>query len=96
VRINGRACIIRDERLLANMAVDGKVPKLGIGVEVEECYVHCAKAFLRSGLWDPDTWPAREELPDIPQMLADHVNLPGVTAKEIAEGLQDSYIRRLY
>jgi len=96
LRINGRACIVRDERLLAKMAADGKVPKLGIGVEVEECYIHCAKAFIRSGVWNPATWPAREELPNIPQMLADHVNLPGVGASEIAAALKDSYAKRLY
>lgn len=95
-RVNGKACIIRDEEILAKMAVNGKVPTLGIGVKVEECFVHCAKAFMRSGLWKPESWPAEGTTPNVAQMLADHVKLPGVTAKEVAEGLQDSYTKRLY
>ncbi len=51
LRINGTACLVQEEELLNKMAVNGKTPLLGIGVEVEECYIHCAKAFRRSGLW---------------------------------------------
>lgn len=96
LRINGRACVIRDAELLDEMAVNGKAPTVGIGVQVEECYVHCAKAFMRSGLWKPESWPAKNSIPNVAQMLADHVKLPGVTAKEVSEGLQDSYTNRLY
>lgn len=96
LRINGRACVIRDGDILEKMAVNGKVPVIGIGVQVEECYVHCAKAFMRSGLWQPEKWPAKESIPNMAQMLADHVKLPGVTAEEVASGLRDSYTNRLY
>ncbi|EJL43190.1 phosphohydrolase [Brevibacillus agri] len=96
LRINGRACVIQDQDILEKMAVKGKVPALGIGVQVEECYVHCAKAFMRSGLWKPDKWPEAGTTPNIAKMLADHVKLPGISAKEVAEGLQDSYTNRLY
>ncbi|MGZ0050352.1 pyridoxamine 5'-phosphate oxidase family protein [Brevibacillus gelatini] len=96
LRINGKACVIQDQDILQKMAVKGKVPALGIGVQVEECYVHCAKAFLRSGLWKPDMWPEAGTTPDIAKMVADHVNLPGISAKEVAEGLRDSYTNRLY
>ncbi|GEB32906.1 pyridoxamine 5'-phosphate oxidase family protein [Brevibacillus parabrevis] len=96
LRINGRACIIQDQDILEKMAVKGKVPTHGIGVQVEECYAHCAKAFMRSGLWKPDTWPEAGTTPDIAKMIADHVKMPGLGAKEVAEGLQDSYKNRLY
>lgn len=96
LRINGRACIIRDAELLEKMAVKGKVPTIGIGVQVEECFMHCAKAFMRSGLWKPESWPEAGTTPNVSQILADHVKLPGVTAKEVAEGLEDSYKNRLY
>ncbi|WP_103110388.1 pyridoxamine 5'-phosphate oxidase family protein [Brevibacillus reuszeri] len=96
LRINGRACIIRDAELLEKMAVKGKVPSIGIGVQVEECFMHCAKAFMRSGLWKPESWPEAGTTPNVSQILADHVKLPGVTAKEVAEGLEDSYKNRLY
>lgn len=96
LRVNGRACIVQDQDLLEQMAVHGRVPLLGIGIEVEECYVHCAKALKRSKLWQPGSWPAAEALPNMAQMLADHAKLPGMSAKEVAEALHDSYTKRLY
>ena len=62
-RVNGRAVITDDAELLASSAVDGKVPKLGLLVSVEEAYTHCPKAFIRSGLWNPDLHIDRSELP---------------------------------
>jgi uncharacterized protein len=50
VRVNGRAFISADPELLAAMAVQGKAPKLAIVIEIDEIYMHCARAFLRSGL----------------------------------------------
>lgn len=96
LRINGRACVIRDAELLEKMAVKGRVPALGIGVQVEECFIHCAKAFMRSGMWKPETWPEEGTIPNAAQILADHVKLPDVTVKSVAEGLQESYTKRLY
>ena len=52
-RANGRATLITDEALLAPSAVEGKVPTLGILVDIDEAYTQCSKAFLRSRLWDP-------------------------------------------
>ena len=51
LRVNGRAWIVRDPVLLERTAVMDKRPDLAIGVEVEECFLHCAKAFKRSKLW---------------------------------------------
>src|SRR4051812_25750294 len=53
LRANGRAWITRDPELLVTMQVQGKDPWFGIGVEVEECFLHCGKAFRRSHLWEP-------------------------------------------
>jgi PPOX class probable FMN-dependent enzyme len=63
LRVNGRAALVTDEDLLASSAVEGKVPKLGILVDVEEVFTHCSKAFLRSQLWDPSRFVERSELP---------------------------------
>ncbi|HYP31914.1 MAG TPA: pyridoxamine 5'-phosphate oxidase family protein [Burkholderiaceae bacterium] len=52
-RVNGRATITVDRELLAPCAVEGKVPQLGILVDIAEAYTQCSKAFLRSRLWDP-------------------------------------------
>jgi uncharacterized protein len=62
-RVNGRAVIVEDPELLARSAVDGKVPRLGILVEVEQAYTQCSKALIRSDLWNPDRHIDRSELP---------------------------------
>ena len=53
-RVNGRATLITDAALLAPCVVEGKVPVLGILIEIEECYTQCPKAFIRSHLWEPE------------------------------------------
>jgi PPOX class probable FMN-dependent enzyme len=65
LRINGRACIVKDPLLLNQMEAHGKTPILGIGVEVEECYIHCAKAFKSTGLRRK---PCPNRLPSLPNM----------------------------
>jgi uncharacterized protein len=96
LRINGKAHICRDPELLEMSVVNGRVPLFGILVEVQECYVHCAKALIRSSLWNPDSWPVKENLPSAPQMLVDHTKLPNVTSEDMAKALQEGYINRLY
>jgi uncharacterized protein len=62
-RINGRATLVTDEELLADSSVEGKPPKLGILVEIDEAYTQCSKALIRSDLWNPEQQIDREELP---------------------------------
>ncbi|MBL8313179.1 MAG: pyridoxamine 5'-phosphate oxidase family protein [Rubrivivax sp.] len=52
LRVNGRATITTDAELLAPCAVEGKLPRLGVLVDIAEAYTQCSKAFLRSQLWD--------------------------------------------
>ena len=73
LRVNGRACIIRDGEILSRLEVQGKQPKVAIGVEVEECFLHCAKAFKRSGLWERERWPDVAGLPSMARMLWDQI-----------------------
>ena len=94
LRINGRARITRDETLLAELGERGRTPALGIGVEVEEVYVHCAKALIRSSLWQPESWP--DELPSASEILRDHMDVPGVTSEDVAARLDESYEKTLY
>lgn len=62
-RINGRATLTTDATLLAPCAVEGKVPKLGIVVEIEQAYTQCSKAILRSDLWNPERFVVQSDLP---------------------------------
>ncbi|SFT14067.1 pyridoxamine 5'-phosphate oxidase family protein [Paenibacillus sp. BC26] len=96
LRINGRASLIKDDELMEQMAHNGRKPLLGIAVEVEECFIHCAKAFIRSGLWDPESWAEKESLPSPSQIIADHAKLPGTDAEAIARRLAEGYSQRLY
>ena len=62
VRINGRAELTRDPELLERMAARGKPATLVLRVTVDECFFHCAKAIIRSHLWNADTWPEKERI----------------------------------
>jgi PPOX class probable FMN-dependent enzyme len=68
-RINGRAVLTDDAELLAPSAVDARVPRLGIVVEIDEAYTQCSKAFIRSDLWNPARHIDRDELPSAGAIL---------------------------
>ncbi|GAB0118193.1 pyridoxamine 5'-phosphate oxidase family protein [Acidisoma sp. 7E03] len=69
LRVNGRAAISTEPDLLDRFIVQGKRPKTVILVTIETTYFHCAKAFVRSALWDPDRFVARSTLPSAGQIL---------------------------
>jgi PPOX class probable FMN-dependent enzyme len=68
-RVNGRAALVDDAQLLRPSAVEGKVPRLGILISVEEAYTQCPKALIRSDLWNPEHHIARSELPSPGEIL---------------------------
>ena len=69
LRINGRAHLSTDPALLARLAVDGKPPATVVVIAIELVFFQCARALMRSGLWQPATWPERQALPTAGQML---------------------------
>jgi len=73
LRVNGRAAVTRDPDLLARLTAVGKPPRVALLLAVEEVFTHCPKAFVRSRLWDPSTWPAQDEQPSPAAMLSAHV-----------------------
>jgi PPOX class probable FMN-dependent enzyme len=94
LRINGRARIVRDAPFFDEMTVNGHRPALALVVDIEQVFHHCAKAFLRSRLWDPDTWDP-DVLPSRARIIKD--------AERAAESLADleryygpGYESRLY
>jgi PPOX class probable FMN-dependent enzyme len=92
-RVNGRARIVDDPELLDGSEVEGKVPQLGILVEVEEAYTQCPKAFLRSELWNPERHIDRSALPsqgEILRAIAD----PELDVEEYEEARNERYRRR--
>lgn len=96
LRVNGRAWISRDPDLLASLAAHDKLPILALGVEVEECYLHCPKAFRRAGLWDPATWTAAGVLPSMACVLYDQLKPEGKTLEQYARESEEGIRRTMY
>ena len=95
LRVNGSAWITNDPELLAQRAAEDRVPSLAIVVEVEEAFLHCQKAFRRSTLWDPQTWPDKSGVSSMGTVWKDHQKLTDVTAEAIDLDLEEAY-RFLY
>ena len=99
IRVNGTAQITTDPELLSLMAVKGRDPLMGILVHVEEVFIHCAKAFRRSKLWDPSEHQDRSELPSIAQIILDQTSQLPEDPREMAEidaGIEEEYKTTLY
>jgi PPOX class probable FMN-dependent enzyme len=91
LRVNGRVELTRDPGLLDGLETGGQPAKLALIVRAEQVYLHCAKALIRSALWDPDTWS--EELPSAAEILSDHIGIGDVDAS--AAALADGYANHL-
>jgi len=95
LRVNGRGWIVRDRDLLERMMVAGKRPQFAIGVEVEECFQHCAKAFKRGKLWQPAEWPDLSDVPSAAQVFLDHAKAD-MSLPQMERRLQEGYRTQLY
>jgi PPOX class probable FMN-dependent enzyme len=95
LRLNGKASITRDPALLEDMAVQGQAPALGIRIEIDTVFFHCAKALKRSRLWEPETRIERGDFPRYGQIIKDQRN-PGGTADEIEDYIQTNYKTEMY
>ena len=96
LRVNGRACITRDPELLQRLAVQGKTPLLSIGVEVEQCFLHCVKAFRRAQFWASERWLEPDALPSMACVLFDQIKPEGVTLQDYERDIEEGNIKRLY
>lgn len=94
LRINGIARITNDKRLLEPCTMQGRMPAVGLLVEVREAFLHCAKALVRSDLWNPAKHIDRNSLPTYGQMLTDHC--AGLTPEESERQGQIMAERGLY
>jgi PPOX class probable FMN-dependent enzyme len=92
-RVNGTAVLTDDHELLAPSIVEGKVPKLGILVTIEEAYTQCAKAILRSDLWNPANHIRRSELPSSGEILKS-LSKPDLDVAHFDRERADRYARR--
>ncbi len=104
LRIEGRAHLSLDEHVRAATAIEGKVPWGALVMDVTRAFIHCGKAFKRSGLWEPASWPAAQDLPRMGPALAAHIGAPGPAggagaapdAEAVTADLEEAYRKRLW
>lgn len=99
LRVNGRATLVRDPEILKDMQVNGRLPSLAIVVKVGEVFMHCAKAFRRSQLWNPDHFQDRSEMPSLSKIILDQTTgAPGDAdeMRRIDDELEVEYRKTLY
>lgn len=77
VRINGRARIVHRPDFADRLTVQNSTPEVAIVVEIDELFLHCAKAFLRSSLWDTATWPGKGAVPSAGKLVKGQYRVPG-------------------
>jgi uncharacterized protein len=75
LRISGNAMIVRDAKLRASMAMNGKLPNFVLVVSVLEAFFHCSKCIIRSKLWESNSWPSLDGLPSLAEAMVKHANL---------------------
>lgn len=66
------------QSFIASMNWEGKTIGAAVLVEVEECFIHCPRAFHQAGLWDTETWAKSEELPSIYELFHAHLKINGL------------------
>jgi uncharacterized protein len=93
--VNGRACVSAEPQLLERLTAVGKPPRTAIVVEAEEVYAHCPKAFVRSKLWDPATWPDPAGLPTAAEVSLAHARDPELTLDQEEQRQRDALLYRL-
>ena len=92
LRVNGAACITADPGVLDRLAPVGKPPRTAIVVAADEVYAHCPKAFVRSRLWNPASWPAPEDQPSPAEVSHAHLRDASLTVEDV-ERQQDESLR---
>lgn len=95
LRVNGRARLVSDAPFFDEMVVKGHRPLLAVVVDVEEVFFHCSKAFLRSQLWQPETWDPTGRVPRR-AVIAHDVEPSGMSVEELDAYYGPSYAEGLY
>lgn len=99
LRVNGKASLTTDPEILESMSVNNRIPKLAIVITVDEVYIHCAKAFRRSHLWDPQHIQDRSEMPSLIKIILDQTAAAPSDSDELRkldDDLEEEYKATLY
>jgi PPOX class probable FMN-dependent enzyme len=95
LRVNGRARVTAAPHVLDRLGAVGKPPRTAIVVAADEVYAHCPKALVRSKLWQPDAWPALDDVPSAAEVMHAHQRDRSRTVADEAEYLETSLRERL-
>ncbi|WP_255375471.1 MSMEG_1061 family FMN-dependent PPOX-type flavoprotein [Saccharomonospora sp. CUA-673] len=95
LRINGRARLLRDAPFFDEMIVKGHRPILVVLVEIDQIFFHCSKAFLRSELWEPETWNPESRVARR-AVIADRLEGTGMSLDELDTYYGEAYRKKLY
>lgn len=95
LRVNGAARVTARQAVLDRLAPVGKPPRSAIVVRAEEVFAHCPKAFVRSQLWEPATWPAPEDQPTSAEVSHAHLRDPALTVADVERQQEESLRTRL-
>lgn len=96
LRINGRARLVRDAPYFDDMVVRGHRPILAVEVQIDQIFFHCAKAFMRSHLWEPDQWP-QDTLPSAARLVKEVQTNVTETVEELERYYApENYAAKLY
>lgn len=94
LRVDGSAHLSTDPEILALWDDELRTPKLAVVVDIESCFMHCAKAFRRAELWDPATWTRYGDLPDYIALFLNHLGTDG-DVEEIRDSMEEIYADEL-
>jgi len=95
LRVNGQAAVTAAPDVLERLTPVGKPPRTAIVVRAEEVYTHCPKAFVRSRLWGPGSWPDPAALPTSAEVSLAHQRNPELTLEQVQERERDALANRL-
>jgi len=94
LRVNGTAELTSDPKVCERLTARGAAAKLAIRVHIQQCFFHCAKAFLRSQLWKPETWTPHK-IVSFGQQFAAKTGATDDVAKQIDEAIERDYRENL-
>lgn len=95
LRISGRSEIFDDPELLQQIGTEKRPALLAIRIHIEKCFFHCARSFLRSRLWEPESWPEAKRV-SFGKIIAPKLGQDEVAAQQIDDNIAGAYTNRLW
>ena len=95
MRVSGRAEILDDADLLAQLGAKGRPALLATRIHIVRCYFHCARSVLRAQLWKPDAWPAPAKV-SFGRVIAPRVGGDEKVANQIDDYVATAYTKNLW